>query len=384
MNKKLPTISTNIFSEMSALANQYGATNLSQGFPDFPISETLIALVHQAMQEGYNQYAPMPGWLPLREALAQKIQGLYNRNTNPETEITITPGATYGIYTAMATLLNPGDEVLVLEPAYDSYIPNIEAQGAVAITIPMMAPQFRVDWDAVKNHITPNTKAIIINSPHNPTGMTFSAVDMKELEAIVTEHNLYLISDEVYEHIIFDGRLHESVLLYPELYKRSIVAFSFGKVFHTTGWKMGYCVAPPELTLAFRRMHQFLAFSVNTPMQVAFAEFLQRKEEYLDLSNFFQAKRNAFLEKFSSLPFKVHQVSEGSYFQIADYSAISDLPDREFAHWMTKEIRVATIPVSAFYRNGKDDRLLRFCFGKKDQTLEAAMEKMSGLFAKIV
>ena len=379
MQSKLPQVATNIFSVMSGLAKDYQAINLSQGFPDFPIADELIEYVHQAMRDGHNQYAPMPGMPMLREILAEKINKLYGRAIHPDEEITITPGGTYSIYTSLATILYPGDEVIVLEPAYDSYIANIESMQAKAVCVPLRFPDFSVDWEAVQQAITVKTKAIVINTPHNPCGYVWSKEDMVQLQQMLRDTSIYVISDEVYEHITLDGRKHESVLAYPELFERSFVTFSFGKVFHTTGWKMGYCVAPKKCMLEFRKMHQFLSFSCNTPMQVALANYLQHETAYLSLPDFFQRKRDLFLDLISALPFTIYNPTPGSYFQLAGFKAIQDVSDKDFAIWMTKEIGVATIPVSAFYRNGKDDQLIRFCFAKKEETLQAAAEKMKRL-----
>ena len=379
MNSKLPNIGTNIFSVMSALAKEHNAINLSQGFPDYPISNELMDSVTQAMKDGFNQYAPMIGLPELRNALASKIQKLYQANINPDTEITITPGGTYSIYTSLTTILEAGDEVIVLEPAYDSYIPNIETNGAKAICIPLLYPTYCVDWERVKSNINEKTKAIVINTPHNPTGYVWTKADMLQLDSLTKDTAIYIISDEVYEHITLDGRQHESVLKYPSLYKRSFVTFSFGKVFHTTGWKMGYCVAPENLMKEFRKIHQFICFTCNTPMQVALAKFLVNENEYLSLPTFFQKKRDLFLENLKDLPFTIHEKAPGSYFQLASYEKINDMGDKDFAIWLTKEIGVAVIPVSAFYHNGKDDKLIRFCFAKKDETLLEAIEKMRKL-----
>ena len=379
MNSKLPNIGTNIFSIMSALAKEHNAINLSQGFPDYPISNELMDSVTQAMKDGFNQYAPMIGLPELRNALASKIQKLYQANINPDTEITITPGGTYSIYTSLTTILEAGDEVIVLEPAYDSYIPNIETNGAKAICIPLLYPTYCVDWERVKSNINEKTKAIVINTPHNPTGYVWTKADMLQLDSLTKDTAIYIISDEVYEHITLDGRQHESVLKYPSLYKRSFVTFSFGKVFHTTGWKMGYCVAPENLMNEFRKIHQFICFTCNTPMQVALAKFLENENEYLSLPTFFQKKRDLFLENLKDLPFTIHEKAPGSYFQLASYEKINDMGDKDFAIWLTKEIGVAVIPVSAFYHNGKDDKLIRFCFAKKDETLLEAIEKMRKL-----
>lgn len=376
---KLPNIGINIFSVMSALAKEHNAINLSQGFPDYPISNELIESVTMAMKEGFNQYAPMIGLPELRNALANKIKQLYQASIDAETEITITPGGTYSIYTSLTTILEAGDEVIVLEPAYDSYVPNIETNGAKAICIPLLYPTYCIDWEKVKLSINEKTKAIIINTPHNPTGYVWTKEDMSRLDELTKNTSIYIISDEVYEHITFDGKQHESVLKYPNLFKRSFVTFSFGKVFHTTGWKMGYCVAPENLMKEFRKIHQFICFTCNTPMQVALAKFLANENEYLSLPTFFQKKRDLFLENIKDLPFTIHEKAQGSYFQLASYEKINDMGDKDFAIWLTKEIGVAVIPVSAFYHNGKDDKLIRFCFAKKDETLLEAVEKMKKL-----
>jgi methionine aminotransferase len=376
---KLPHVGTTIFSVMSQLASEHQAINLSQGFPDYMISPQLMAYVNEAMHDGYNQYAPMPGIPALRNILADKIYKLYQVNVNPETEITITPGATYAIYTAFTTFLQAGDEVIVLEPAYDSYIPNITLNGAKAVCVPLKYPDYAVDWQKVKDAITVHTKAIIINTPHNPTGYVWTADDMHMLDEITSNTNILIISDEVYEHITLDGRIHESVLKYENLRARSFVIYSFGKVFHATGWKIGYCVAPEALSKEFRKVHQFIGFTTNTPMQMALAKLLADEHEYLQLPHFFEQKRNLFLNLIKDLPFTIYQQAQGSYFQLAGYEKISKLGDKEFAIWLTQHIGVATIPISAFNHDGKDDQLIRFCFAKKDSTLIEAAERMKKL-----
>lgn len=376
---KLPHVGTTIFSVMSQLASEHQAINLSQGFPDYMISPQLMAYVNEAMHDGYNQYAPMPGIPALRNILADKIYKLYQVNVNPETEITITPGATYAIYTAFTTFLQAGDEVIVLEPAYDSYIPNITLNGAKAVCVPLKYPDYAVDWQKVKDAITVHTKAIIINTPHNPTGYVWTADDMHMLDEITSNTNILIISDEVYEHITLDGRIHESVLKYENLRARSFVIYSFGKVFHATGWKIGYCVAPEALSKEFRKVHQFIGFTTNTPMQMALAKLLADEHEYLQLPHFFEQKRNLFLNLIKDLPFTIYQQAQGSYFQLAGYEKISKLGDNEFAIWLTQHIGVATIPISAFNHDGKDDQLIRFCFAKKDSTLIEAAERMKKL-----
>jgi methionine aminotransferase len=373
---KLPNAGTTIFTVMSGLATAHGAVNLGQGFPDFPMNEELHGLVTKAMKDGFNQYAPMPGWMPLRESLAEKVEYLYGTKVNPDTEITITPGGTYGLYSSLTAILHPGDEVIVFEPAYDSYIPNIEINGAKAIRLPLVFPDYHIDWSAVKNAVTAKTRAIMINSPHNPTGAVLGETDIEELRKIVTGTGIFIISDEVYEHLIFDGIPHQSILRYPDLLQRSFVSFSFGKVYNCTGWKLGYCIAPAPLMKEFRKVHQFNVFSCFTPTQVALAEFLKNKEAYLLLSGFMQGKRDHFKELMKQTRFSL-QESLGSYFICGTYEKITDEGDKEFAIRLTKEYGVATIPVSAFYQEGKDDKVLRFCFSKKNETLEAAVEKLA-------
>lgn len=372
---KLPNAGTTIFTVMSALATEHNAVNLGQGFPDFPMNEELTALVAAAMKNNFNQYAPMPGWMPLREAIAAKAHYLYGTEIDPATEITITPGGTYAIYSALTTILQPGDEVIVFEPAYDSYIPNIEINGAKAIPVSLVYPDYHIDWNAVQTAITAKTKAIIINSPHNPTGSVISEEDIKQLRKIVEGTNIFIISDEVYEHLIFDNIPHQSILRYPDLLERSFVCFSFGKTYSCTGWKLGYCIAPTPLTAEFRKVHQYNCFSCHTPSQVGLATFLENKEAYLSLSSFIQEKRDYFKQLMQQTRFTL-QESFGSYFICGTYERISDEPDRDFAIRITKEAGVATIPVSAFYQNGKDDKVVRFCFSKKKETLEMAVERL--------
>jgi methionine aminotransferase len=360
---------------MSALATEHNAVNLGQGFPDFPMNEELASLVAGAMKNNFNQYAPMPGWMPLREAIAVKAHYLYGAEIDPATEITITPGGTYAIYSALTTILQPGDEVIVFEPAYDSYIPNIEINGAKAVPISLVYPDYHIDWNAVQAAITTKTKAIIINSPHNPTGSVISEEDINQLRKIVTGTNIFIISDEVYEHLIFDNIPHQSILRYPDLLQRSFVCFSFGKTYSCTGWKLGYCIAPAPLTAEFRKVHQYNCFSCHTPSQVGLATFLENKEAYLSLSSFIQEKRDYFKQLMQQTRFTL-QESFGSYFICGTYERISDEPDRDFAIRITKEAGVATIPVSAFYQNGKDDKVVRFCFSKNKETLELAVERL--------
>ena len=375
IQSKLPNAGTTIFTVMSGLATEYNAVNLGQGFPDFPMSDELTCLVNEAMKNNFNQYAPMPGWMPLREAIARKVEFLYQTKINPDTEITITPGGTYAIYSALTTILQPGDEVIVFEPAYDSYIPNIEINGATAVTIHLVYPDYHIDWVAVKNAVTPKTKAIIINSPHNPTGSVIGEEDIKQLRKMVEGTNIFIISDEVYEHLIFDNIPHQSILKYPDLLERSFVCFSFGKTYSCTGWKLGYCIAQPALTKEFRKIHQFNCFTCHTPSQVGLATFLKNKEVYLSLPSFVQEKRDYFKQLMQQTKFTM-QESFGSYFICGTYERISDEGDKDFAIRLTKEAGVATIPVSAFYQSGKDDKVLRFCFSKKKETLESAVERL--------
>lgn len=375
IKSKLPGVGETIFTKMSILSQKHNAINLGQGFPDFDMNETLQELVNKAIKEGQNQYAHRNGALILREAIAEKISFLYNNTINPQSEICVTPGATYAIYTALTTILNPGDEVLVFEPAYDSYIPNIEINGAIPVLIPLTFPDYKIDWELVKEKITPATKLIILNSPHNPTGSVLDKNDIEELSNIVQETNIFILSDEVYEHIIFDAREHESILKYPQLFERSFVVFSFGKVYHCTGWKMGYCVAPGELMKEFLKVHQYNAFCSNSPMQYALATFLQHKNEYLELGSFLQEKRDHFKNLMDKTKF-TPLTSHGTYFQLYSYSQISDLNELDFAKKLTIELGVGTIPVSAFYKNSRENQVLRFCFSKKEKTLEMAAERL--------
>ena len=375
---KHSAVGTTIFTVMSALATQHNAINLSQGFPDFHIDPDLAKALGDAATNGFNQYAPMPGLPLLRQEIAANFKKGYNVDIDADTEITVTPGATYGIYTAFTSILTAGDEVIVLEPAYDSYIPNIEMNGAKAVPVSLSAPDFNVDWDKVKHAITARTKAIIINTPHNPTGAVWSKKDWDELAALVRDTNIIILSDEVYEQLVFDGLKHYSVLQHPELRQRSFALYSFGKVYNSTGWKMGYCIAPPAYTQAFRRIHQFVAFTVNTPAQYALAHILAHGNAE-PVGAVMERKRNHFLSLIKDTPFTIYEPAHGSYFQVAGYERISNMPDMEFAEWLTKEYGVATIPVSAFYSNKKDDKLIRFCFAKKEETLNDAVDRLKKL-----
>ncbi len=362
---------------MSALATEHGAVNLGQGFPDFPMSAELTALVNKAMQDGFNQYAPMQGHLPLREALAQKAAELYNAPIDPATQITITPGGTYAIYTALTTLLRPGDEVIVFEPAYDSYIPNIVVNGAIPVLINLAFPDYSIDWELVRQKITPRTRMIMLNSPHNPTGSVLREQDMLALQSIAEEFNLFVHSDEVYEHLIFDGLAHQSVLRYPKLLQRAFVSFSFGKTYHCTGWKLGYSISSSALMAEFRKLHQFNCFSCHTPSQVALAEFLKNKNAYRSLGAEMQAKRDYFQSLMQQETIFTPMPSYGSYFQCYQYERISDEADTALVQRMTKDYKVAAIPVSAFYQNGLDNKVIRFCFSKKQETIDRAIERLA-------
>jgi methionine aminotransferase len=375
---KLPNVGTTIFTVMSALATEHKAVNLGQGFPDYPMSEELIGLVTEAMKNGFNQYAPMQGLPVLREVLAGKVQNLYGTEIDPVSDITITPGGTYAIYTALTTILQPGDEVIVFEPAYDSYIPSVEINGATPVSIDLEFPEYKINWEIVKEKITAKTRMIMLNSPNNPTGAVLSADDIDQLRYLVSGTRILILSDEVYEHLIFDNIPHQSILRYPDLLKRSFVCFSFGKVYHCTGWKLGYCISSPDLMKEFRKIHQFNCFSCNNPFQEGLSKFLVKKDSYLSLGSFMQQKRDYFQQlmqqtKFSPIP------SHGSYFQLYSYKRLSEEGDKDFAIRITKEVGVAAIPVSAFYQSGKDQKVVRFCFAKKKETLETAAFRLSRL-----
>lgn len=376
MQSKLPSVGTTIFTVMSGLANEYKAINLGQGFPDYQMSEGLMNKVNEVMHKGWNQYVPMQGYMPLREAIAEKAEYLYTTKVNPDTEITITPGGTYAIYTALTTVLQPGDEVIVFEPGYDSYIPNVEINGAVPVLIDLKFPDYRIDWNEVRDKISAKTKMIMLNSPHNPTGAVLSEEDIQQLRLVVKDTGIFILSDEVYEHLIFDNIPHQSMLRYPDLLERSFVCFSFGKTYNCTGWKLGYCIAPAELTKEFRKVHQFNCFSCHTPSQVALADYLKNKEDYLSLGGIMQAKRDYFIELMKQTKFDLLN-SSGSYFICAKYNRISDESDKDFAIRITKEYGVATIPVSVFYKAGTDNKVIRFCFSKKEETLETAVQRLS-------
>lgn len=373
---KLPQTGTTIFTVMSALAAEHRAINLSQGFPDFKSSAELTALVYDAMKKGYNQYAPMAGVFRLREVISEKIASLHGANYHPESEITVTAGATQAIFTIIGAFVHPGDEVIVFKPAYDCYEPAIQLNGGKVITVQLCAPSYQVDWNEVKNLISEKTKMLIINTPNNPAGTIFSGEDMRQLETILKGTNILLLSDEVYEHLIFDGEQHQSSARFPGLAERAFIVSSFGKTFHNTGWKVGYCTAPAELMKLFRQVHQFNVFCVNHPVQVALTEYLKYPEHYLQLPDFYQQKRDFFVENLKNSRFKLLPC-KGTYFQLLDYSAITDEKDTDFAIRLTKEHKIAAIPVSVFNENHLDQKLLRFCFAKKEKTLKMASDILS-------
>ena len=375
---RLPEVGTTVFSVMSALAQQHGAVNLGQGFPDFDCSPLLVDHVHAAMREGLNQYPPMPGVAPLREAIAAKVARLYGRNYHPETEVTVTAGATQGILTAVLALVHPGDEVIVLDPCYDSYVPAIHLAGATAVRVPVNAQTQRPDFAAVAGAMGPRTRAIIVNTPHNPSGIVWTAQEREQLADLLRPTDVLLLSDEVYEHMVFDGRHHISASGHPELAARSVVLSSFGKTFHVTGWKVGYVVAPAPLMAEFRKVHQFNVFTVNTPMQHGLARFMADAIQADGLSAFYQRKRDLFRSGLAGSRFKLLPC-EGSYFQCVEYDAISDMPDDDFCRWLTTAVGVAAIPLSAFHANRPRTPLIRFCFAKKDETLSAALERLARL-----
>jgi len=373
INSKLLSVGTTIFSVMSKLAQENKAINLSQGFPDFSCSDKLIELVNHYMKNGFNQYAPMPGVLPLREQVSTMVEELYSTSYHPESEITITAGATQAIYTTISAFIKEGDEVIVFEPAYDCYTPAIEMNGGKPIYVQLTQPNFTIDWNVVKKLINHRTKMIIINTPHNPSGTVLSSNDMKELEKLTNNTDILILSDEVYEHICFTHEPHQSVARYKNLAERSILVSSFGKTVHTTGWKIGYVCAPANLMTEFRKVHQFLVFAVNHPMQLALADFLKEKDAYLEVKNFYKQKRDLFIKLIKGSKFSYEQ-STGTYFQLLKYNAITNEKDVDFAIRLTTEHKVAAIPLSVFYHENVDNKLLRFCFAKKDETLEKAAD----------
>ncbi len=370
---KLPNTGTTIFTVMSQMAHEHNAINLAQGFPDFGTSEELISLVHKYMLKGFNQYAPMPGILPLREKISAMTGELYGYTPDPQTEVTLTCGATEACYTAITSVVKPGDEVILFEPAFDCYATAIELCGAKPVYVQMHYPHYTIDWTEVRKKINSKTRMIVLNSPHNPTGSVINKHDMHELQDILSGDHIFLLSDEVYEHIIFDKLSHESALRYKDIRDKTFVISSLGKTFHCTGWRVGYCIAPAHLTKEFRKVHQYNTFSVHTPTQYAICEYLDQKDSYLSLHSFFQEKRDRFLALLSKSRFELFP-ARGSYFQLASFKNISEESDVDFATRITKEYKVATIPVSAFYHDKRDEKIIRFCFAKKEETLEKAAE----------
>lgn len=378
LHSRLPQVGTTIFTVMSSLAQRHGAVNLGQGFPDFDCDPLLVDAVTAAMRSGLNQYPPMAGVPQLREAVAAKLLTLYGRNYDPGNEITITAGATQAIFTALLAIVHPGDEVIVLEPCYDSYAPNISMAGGTVVRVPLQPGSFKPDFDRIKAAITPRTRALIINSPHNPSGTVWSAQDMQHLADLLRPTDVMLISDEVYEHMVYDGHRHLSAAQWPDLAERSFIVSSFGKTYHVTGWKVGFVAAPAALTHEFRKQHQFNVFTVNTPVQHGLAAYMAKPEPYLGLSDFYQQKRDLFRAGLAQTPFKL-LACEGSFFQCVDYSGVSELGDQTYCEWLTTEVGVAAIPLSAFYAQGTDQRVIRFCFAKNASTLEHALERLAKL-----
>lgn len=368
IQSRLPDIGTSIFAVMSRMAMEHQAINLSQGFPDFAVSEELVTLIHNNLKAGHNQYAPMPGVPALRQVIAETVSRTYDRETDAEAEVTVTAGGTEALFSTIAALVNAGDEVILFDPSYDSYAPAIRLNGGIPVPISLSAPDFAIDWKEVESHVRGSTRMIIINTPHNPSGAVLGASDLAALERLALVHDLVVLSDEVYERIIFDGLSHESVLKYPRLADRCVAVFSFGKTFHATGWKIGYTVAAAALTQEIRKAHQFITFSVNTPIQHALAVYMKEPAHYLALAKFYQQKRDFFLEQIKGSSFEPLPC-HGSYFQLLSYRGISDRQEMEMAEWLTKEHKVAAIPVSAFYHSRQEDFLLRFCFAKKEETL---------------
>ena len=379
---KLPAVGTTIFTVMSALAAERGAVNLGQGFPDFACDPSLVQAVTDAMQAGLNQYPPMTGVPVLREAVAAKIEAMYGRRYDPTSEVTITAGATQAIITAVLAVVRPGDEVIVLEPCYDSYVPNIELAGGTVVRVPLVPGTFRPDFDRIAAALSPRTRAILINSPHNPSATVWSEADMLRLQELLAPTDVFLISDEVYEHMVYDGQAHQSAARFPGLAARAFIVSSFGKTYHVTGWKVGYVAAPAVLSTEFRKVHQFNVFTVNTPVQHGLATYMRDPQPYLELPAFYQRKRDLFRAGLARTRFRLLP-SEGSYFQCVDISGLGvserDLPEADFCQWLTREMGVAAIPLSAFYGDGFDQRVVRFCFAKKDETLALALERLARL-----
>jgi len=372
---RLPNVKTTIFAVMSQLAAEHGALNLSQGFPDFDCPERLRELVADAMAGGHNQYAPMPGLPLLRQRIADKVRAIYGADVDPESGITVTSGATEALFVAIQAVVRPGDEVIVFDPAYDSYEPAVELAGGRCVHLPLREPDYAIDFDALADAIGPKTRLIVLNSPHNPTGAALAAEDLDRLEQVLDSSDALLLSDEVYEHILFDGREHQSLLRREALRARCFAVSSFGKTYHTTGWKIGYCVAPPGLTAEFRKIHQYVTFAISTPMQHGIAAFMADPSFHLELPAFYENKRDHFRRALAGSNWDVLPC-QGTYFQLLGYSGISDQPDTDMANWLTREVGVAAIPVSVFYEDGRDARILRFCFAKDDATLDAAAARL--------
>ena len=372
MKSKLPTIGHSIFTTIGQLANQHNAVNLSQGFPNFEVDPKLITLVSKALNEGYNQYAPMQGIFTLRETISEKIAALYGKVYHPEHEITLTAGATQALFTAIATFVHPGDEVIVFKPAYDSYEPSIEVNGGTVVPI-QLTKDYKINWEEFKQALSQKTKMVVINSPHNPSGTILVKQDLQKLETLLKNTNVLVLSDEVYEHLVYDGKPHESVAKYAELANRSLICASFGKTFHVTGWKLGYCAGPSHLMKEFQKVHQFVVFAINHPMQKAIANYLKNKEHYLELNEFYQEKRDYFLKAINSSRF-AFKACEGTYFQLVNYDSITNEPDMAFAERLIKDYGIASIPISVFNLNNIDHKQLRFCFAKTKETLDKAAE----------
>ena len=376
MNSKLPDVGTTIFTVMSRMAAEHSAINLSQGFPDFNCPEKLVDLVDYYLRKGFNQYAPMQGVPVLRQKISEKIQKLYGHRYDAEEEINVTAGATQAIYTVSSAVINPGDEVILMEPAYDCYAPSVKINGGIPVFVPLKESDFSIDWDKLAGAVTGRTRMIFLNSPHNPTGSVINETDIKNLEDITRNKDIFILSDEVYEHIVFDKKKHISVSGSKELSKKAFVISSFGKTYHTTGWKMGYCAAPRNLMKEFRKVHQFIVFAVNTPIQYAYAEYMDNESHYLNLNDFYESKRNVFLKHMKNSRWKIKPTS-GTYFQLLDYSGITKMNDMDFAETLTKEAGIATIPLSPFYNDKQSGNLLRVCFAKKDEVLEKAADLLS-------
>jgi methionine aminotransferase len=380
IKSKVPNIKTSVFAVMSEMAKRYGAINLSQGYPDFSVSEELIARINQKMKEGFNQYAPMEGVLSLREKLSEKTFELYHRRYNPETEITITAGGTQALHTAISTIVNEGDEVIIFEPAYDSYAPVVRLNGGHPVFIKLKFPDFSIDWDAVNKTVNSNTRLIIVNSPQNPSGKVFSEEDIARLKKVVSGTKILILSDEVYEHIIFDNKRHNSFATDAELAERSVIVYSFGKMYHATGWKLGYFLAPELLTKELRKVHQFTVYAANTPIQHAISDYIDKKEDYLNLPEFYQTKRDFFIKLIKEIGFDVNP-TEGTYFQTVNFSQYTDESDFQLAERLVKKYGVAAIPMSSFYHNEENSGTLRFCFAKTNDTMEKAAEKLAMFYS---